>query len=220
MFHPRGMICRAEVLPLASEAPAFAVAERLAGAALVRLSSALWKDREWPDVLGVALRFTDLPLTERPGPTDQDLLLATIRRPWTMLLAPFSTHFHDFLANDYYAVSPFDVRELGRVEWRIRPECSSPPGARRGERLRSAVIAERASLVLEYAPYRPPWRFNDEAPFTPLARITLQEFADLDQEALRFDPFRAGRGIVPVGMIHALRRATYATSQFARPARQ
>ncbi|MEO8183439.1 MAG: hypothetical protein ABI895_31785 [Deltaproteobacteria bacterium] len=46
-----------------------------------------------------------------------------------------------------------------------------------------------------------------------------RHFLDLDQEALRFDPFRAGRGVTPVGFVHALRRATYLASQRARPAR-
>jgi hypothetical protein len=45
----------------------------------------------------------------------------------------------------------------------------------------------------------------------------LLHVLDLDQEALRFDPFRAGRGIVPVGFVQWVRRLTYASSQRLRP---
>jgi hypothetical protein len=40
---------------------------------------------------------------------------------------------------------------------------------------------------------------------------------ELDQEALRFDPFRDGRGITPVGFVHSMRKLTYLASQRARP---
>jgi hypothetical protein len=216
MFHPRGVLCRAEVRPATDDPLALRVAERLSGPALLRWSSAWWKGREWPDVLGCAIRFTSDPLVTSPRDSDQDLLFATIRRPWTMGFAPLSTRFHDFLANDYFAVSPFLVAELGRVEWSLRPEEPSPAGGDRNARLLGAIAAG-ATLVLEYSPYRPPARFWDRSSFRPLVTVTLVELCSLDQEALRFDPFLAGRGIVPVGFVHALRKATYAASQRLRP---
>jgi hypothetical protein len=53
----------------------------------------------------------------------------------------------------------------------------------------------------------------------PVARIVLLEPARLDQERLRFSPFRDGMGISPRGFVHGLRRATYLLSQIARPSR-
>src|SRR5688572_20992031 len=113
MFHPSGLLCAAVAEPLATAGRASEVAARLAGPVLVRWSSAWWKAGEWIDVLGCALRFSVEPLTAEPKPTDQDLLLATIQRPWTMPFAPFTTNDHDFFSNTYYGVSPFEVPPLG-----------------------------------------------------------------------------------------------------------
>lgn len=52
----------------------------------------------------------------------------------------------------------------------------------------------------------------------PVARIALLEPAHLDQERLRFSPFRDGKGISPRGFVHGLRRAPYLLSRIARPA--
>jgi len=216
-FHPRGVLCRAEIEAVTDDPALALVAAALQGPALVRFSAALWKRGEFIDVLGCALRFLREPLGTTPGAGDQDLLFATIRRPWTMALAPFATDVRDFLANRYYAVSPFQVAER-RVEWRLSPERPSPAGASRGQRLERAIESGSLALILEWAPYRPPWRAFDESAFRPLARVHRFELLDLDQERLRFDPFRAGRGITPVGFVHWLRRATYAASQRARPA--
>jgi hypothetical protein len=216
MFHPRGITCAARVMAEPARPELAGVAEALAGVALVRWSSALWKHGEHTDVLGCALRFTTPPLTIEPKPGDQDLLLATIQRPWTMPLSPFSTRTHDFLANVYFGVSPFEVAPLGRVEWRVAPLAPSPAGADRRERLGLAALS-RARLSLELAPYTGPWRRPDPARFARVAVIELTSELALDQEALRFDPFRSGRGLEPVGFVHALRRATYAASQRGRP---
>lgn len=214
MFHPRGTVLIAAVRPDASTLPAErALAQRLAGSAIVRLSSAWWKRREWPDVLGCAIRFTRQPVQSLHRSDDQDLLFATVRRPWTLPLSPLGTDHRDFLANDYYAVSPFEVEDLGLTEWRLRPLTTSPPAQSRLERLLAAVTQGAAGFELQYAPYRPPHRIADERPFRRIARIELIEPAALDQDALRFDPFHTGRGIVPVGIIHGLRRNTYAASR-------
>lgn len=217
MFHPRGVLCGARVQPAPARRELASVAEALGGVALVRWSSALWKGGEWTDVLGCALRFTSPPLSIEPQPGDQDLLLATIQRPWTMPLSPFTTRTHDFLANVYFGVSPFEVEGLGRVEWRLVPVAPSPAGEQRRERLARAM-AQGASLSLELAPYSGPWRRPSATRFARVAELLLTGELELDQEALRFDPFRSGRGLMPVGFVHALRRATYAASQRRRPA--
>lgn len=223
MFHPHGLLFEAEVDVVARDEPELAVARRLAGPALVRFSSAWWKRGDWPDVLGCAVRFSELPLRVAPHAGDQDLLFATIRRPWTLPFAPLATDVRDFLANEYYAVSPFEVAGLGRVEWRLRIEPGSetardPDAPNRASRLERSVARGRVLLSLEYAPYRPPQRFRDTRSFRPVVRIRVIRALELDQEALRYDPFRAGRGILPVGVVQWLRRLTYASSQRARPA--
>jgi hypothetical protein len=227
MFHPRGLLFAAEVEVVASDGVELSVARRLGGPALVRWSSAWWKRRDWPDVLGCALRFSELPLGVSPRAGDQDLLFATIRRPWTLPFAPFATDVTDFLRNDYYAVSPFEVQGLGRIEWRLCAEtpravsqaaAHGPEAPHRSGRLERAVAAGVATVLLEYSAYRPPHRISDTSSFRPLVRVRLLHPLGLDQESLRFDPFRAGRGIVPVGLVQWLRRLTYASSQHARPA--
>jgi hypothetical protein len=186
-------------------------------------------------VLGCAIRFSQDPLDIRPKPEDQDLLLATIQRPWSMPFAPVTTRQHDFLANHYYGVSPFEVPPLGRIEWRLVPENLDaerqlPKGPRRtgllpaaptrAERLAAALQQGAATLLLEWAPYSGPLRRPAAELFAPLVRLKLTAQLELDQEALRFHPFRAGRGIEPVGFVHAMRRATYLSSQALRPAHQ
>lgn len=216
MFHPRGVLYRADVEPAPGSPALEGLASTLAGPALIRWSSAWWKRGERTDVLGCAIRFGSDPLNAIPQPGDQDLLLATIRRPWSMAFAPWTTDCHDFLANHYYGVSPFRVGAR-RVEWRLAPEREAPPGPSRGERLERAVRAGHASLRLELADYSGPLFPPVGESFQSVVRLHLREHAELDQEALRFDPFRAGRGIMPVGFVHFMRKATYLASQRARP---
>lgn len=218
MFHPSGLLCAAEAEPIATEGAAGEVAARLAGPVLVRWSSAWWKTGEWIDVLGCALRFSEGPLGVEPQPGDQDLLLATIQRPWTMPFAPLTTRDDDFFANNYFGVSPFDVSPLGRIEWRLRPE--GAPLLNRGsreERLAYRIDGGTSSLFLEWCSYAGPLKRPLAGDFEPLVRVRISGFIELDQQRLRFDPFRDGRGIKPVGFVHNLRRAAYLTSQRARP---
>lgn len=216
MFHPRGVLCEAHVEP-AAEDPALArVATALAGTALLRWSSAWWKSSERHDVLGCAIRFGVSAGSLSPAADAQDLLLATIQRPWSMVGAPWTTEQHDFLSNLYFGVSPFLVSGA-KVEWRLRPEQPSPAGASRRERLARALASHGVTLRLELAAYRGPWRRPRDADFRGVVRILLERLRDDDPAMLRFDPFRTGRGIVPVGFVHGMRRMTYAASQRGRP---
>jgi hypothetical protein len=219
MFHPTGLLCSAEVEAQPAQPECAALARELAGPALVRFSSAWWKTGEWVDVLGCAIRFTRTPLGVEPHLNDQDLLLATIQRPWTMPLSPFSTYRHDFLGNAYYGVSPFEVAALGRIEWRLRAGGTQRRAARdtRAERLEHAIRAGSASLWLECAPYAGALRRAPSSSFRPVVRIELTALSDIDQRRLRFDPFRTGRGIEPTGFVHSMRRAAYHAGQALRP---
>lgn len=224
LLHPEGAVYRARVTTLAGEGPLGEVAARLEGDALARVSSALWRGRkERIDVLGFAVRFrSDAQVSAKPSPEDQDLLFATIRQVWTLPLAPLTTDTHSFLRNDYYAVSPFEVHELGRVRWRlVRPlggdrartedENENEGGDRWSELQR---VAERGEAVFQLEVRRA----GGLAVWEPVAAIHLMEKVDVDQDALRFSPFRAGRGIHPRGLVHAIRKGTYLASQAARPA--
>jgi hypothetical protein len=209
MFHPDGLVYAAKVEPRAKTPDLLGLAQRLGDSALVRLSSALWRDpHEWPDVLGAALRFGD-------GPERQELLLATIRFPWTMPFAPLATNYRSFLWNHYHAVSPFEVDGVGIVKFRLRsPRLGNGSLLSRAEHLQRAVTEGRAVYELQL-------RRLSEPPLSrhwePIARLTLDNPCELDQQRLRFSPFRDGAGIRPVGFVQALRVAAYAASQQARP---
>lgn len=206
MFHPRGMILRGDVRALPGEARE--LGERLSGWLLLRFSGAWWKEHEWPDVLGCALRFRRSgQVTAVPDADDQDLLLATIRSPWTTPLAPLSTRQHDFLDNDYFGVSPFDVTSAARVKFRLRPAKIPAAGSTRVAKLNDAL--ERGPVLLTLGVRSQ----KLGAIYVPCAEITLREQVALDDDALRFDPFRSGRGVRPVGLVHNARSATYAASR-------
>jgi hypothetical protein len=213
-FHPRGPIFHACISPHADAAPEMqSLAERLQGRALVRFSGALWKQAEnIPDVLGCALRLRrDSSESAEAAGDDQDLLFATIRRPWTMPLSPFTTHVRDYLANDYYAVSPFDAGLGDRVYLKLHPERAARDAlGTRAERLERMI--ERGEAVLRFDIGAGPF-----GPWRPLLVISLERRAEVDGEALRFSPFRAGRGVRPLGFVHALRIGAYGVSQRARP---
>jgi len=211
MFHPEGVTYLAEVAPNAASVELARAANRLAGTALARFSTALWRGgREWPDVLGVALRFDSAQSSE------QDLLLATVRFPWTTPFAPLATRVHTFTWNHYHAVSPFELDGVGPVKLRLRsPRIENRTAKTRAQHLSELAREGRAHFILEcrrlaLSVFARRWE--------PLAAVTLGEPVDVDQEALRFSPFRDGAGIHPRGFVHALRVAAYRASQEARPA--
>jgi hypothetical protein len=213
-FHPRGPVLHATVRPY-TDAPIElrGLAERLAGPALVRFSGALWKDAEGaPDVLGCAVRLRRHDQdTVEPSEDDQDLLFATIRRPWTLPVSPFTTAVRDYLDNDYYSVSPFDAGLARPVYLRLHSAHTSAPGWRfRNERLAYETQRGRAVLELDVGP-------GPSGPWAPLVTVSLDRLAKIDGEALRFRPFRTGRGVRPQGFVHALRVGAYSLSQRARP---
>lgn len=213
MFHPRGIALAARVEGTGS-GPLAELGRRLAGPALARFSGALFKaDVQRFEVLGLALRFSDAPVVEAtPRERDQDVLLATIVSPFSMPLSPFTTRSDDYLANHYWAVSPFEVGGPARVKLRVSPASPAPPrtAGTRDDKLVEALGAGRGVLVLEA---RRTLRIGWEA----VARVHLEAVSTIDQEALRFDPFRSGRAIVPAGLVHHIRRDVYPASQDARP---
>ncbi|MCC6556670.1 MAG: hypothetical protein IT372_27230 [Polyangiaceae bacterium] len=215
LFHPDGVVYRAEVRPIAAEGPLGDLGARLAGPALVRLSGGWWRWRagrgERPDALGVAIRFRDRDeVSAEASPGDQDLLFESFSRLILLPIAPLITNYRDFLANTYHAVLPFEVAGLGRARFRLVPAPVKASGEDRRERLERAVEGGAAILRLDVRPLR------RGARWTPIAEIALVERVALDQGALRFNPFRTGRGIVPSGLVQAIRAAAYAASQVGR----
>jgi hypothetical protein len=206
VFHPVGELFDATVEVGRPPDDFVPLAVALRGRALVRLSGALWRDGDphLPDVLGCAIRLQD---GER---ADQDLLFATVRRPWTTGLAPLTTHVDDYLANDYFTVSPFSLESMTRRFYlRLRPLRRSAHGVDRTERLLHAFDAGPIDIAID-ASYRPRHEWRE------IAILRLVGLASPDDPRLRFNPFKAGRGIVPRGVVHALRHGAYAASQQTR----
>lgn len=208
VFHPRGVLLRGVAVPAEGSSLHHEVGARLAGPVLARFSGAWWKTRDWPDVLGCALRFSD----PGSGRSEQDLLLATVRVPLTTLLAPLSTHVDDYLRNDYFGVAPFWVPPLGRVKLRLTPMRTPAADGSRNQRLASAAQRAPVRLQLEMR------AAHLGAPYHSVAVLELDEVEATDQEALHFDPFKTGRDVTPTGFVHGLRVASYAASRWARGA--
>ena len=204
-FHPNGVLVRGEAHTISGAA---AEGAWLAGPVFARFSSAWWKTREWPDVLGCALRFSHgASLKPEAEADDQDLLLATVRHPLTTLLAPLTTHIDDFLGNHYFGVSPFRFAGLGRVKLRLVPSRKAEHSGSRTERLlRALPIGLTLEARLD--------RFG--ARYQPLVAIELHEHMPVAMPQLHFDPFATGRGLVPVGFVHAMRLAVYEASRRGR----
>ncbi|MEQ1506186.1 MAG: hypothetical protein ABMB14_28395 [Myxococcota bacterium] len=222
LFHPVGVVHRASVAPIASATDGdHPVGRRLAGAAIVRFSGAIWRRDRSPDILGMAIRFkNDRPMTIEVADEDQDLALATMASVFLLPVALLTTRSHDYLANRYTGAGWFEVDGLGRVRLlvdairrppaRTRPSPGTPD---RDERLDRAVTDHEAVLRLSAI------RIDSSGRTAiPVATITLGPRWVVDQQALRFDPFRDGLGIRPVGLIQAIRRPVYAASQRARGA--
>jgi hypothetical protein len=209
LFHPDGVVYRAEVEPIASGGPLGRLAQRLAGTALVRLSGALW---EWPqgkrapDVLGVVVRFRSVEeVTPKSLPGDQDLMFVTAASLPGLVVAPFRTNVNDFLGNRYSTILPFTLAGIGKLYLRLVPTQRSPAGADRRERLALAVAQGTAVLQLEI-------QEEGGEQWLPIAAIELRARLDIEDDELTFDPGSSAMGLVPRGVLQGLRPPVYAAS--------
>lgn len=214
-FHPTGVVYSAMAwpAPALTSVASVEVAERLSGAALVRFSGGLFKQkgkRVRKDSLGLGVRFHGQPgpcRTNAPG--GQDLFLVSFQSFGVMAQDIKATDCNDYLANTYWAITPYEVEGLGRVSLRITASGGAGAvGAERDERLEDAVRAGAASLRLEMAP----WGTTD---YQPLAELRLGRRVELEDE-LRLTPRAAGGGLRPTGFLQGLRVAPYAASHLAR----
>ncbi len=205
-FHPRGLLFCGEVETL-PESPF-----PLPTHAMIRFSSAWWKHFEWPDVLGVSIRMSDRRVRSVvPYRNDQDLLFASFGHPWEMFLAPFFTEYKDFLANSYYAVSPFRSRNGELFDLMLEPSKGTRSQGDRSEKLFGEVMSGKVVLRLLM-------KEKNKNAWTMVGKIRLLDELHLDQEALRFHPFQSSGEFRPAGFLHYLRFGTYHLSQWARPA--
>ncbi|HYO71519.1 MAG TPA: hypothetical protein VEU33_36110 [Archangium sp.] len=217
-FHPTGVVYTARAYP----APGLAcvtgveVAERLSGCALVRFSGGIFKQQGnavRTDSLGLGIRFHGQP---EPCSTNarggQDLFLVSFHSFGAMAHDIKATNPNDYLANTYWAITPYEVKGFGRVSLRITASGAGAPGSSRAGRLEDAVHAGAASLRLEMAP----WGTND---YQPLADVRLDSRVELEDE-LRLTPYAAGCGLRPTGFLQGLRVFPYAASHLARRLRQ
>jgi hypothetical protein len=138
------------------------------------------------------------------------MLFATIKRTLTLPLTPLWTNVHDFMANDYQAVLPFAVEDIGRAKFRLVPMRLPAEPGKRAEKLEARIDAGTAIFRLEMK------QLKLRAKWKEIASVELREPTIVDQQALAFNPFRSGRGIVPVGPTQMIRAAIYPASVLGR----
>lgn len=202
MFHPRGILVSGTVKNLNPEIIEFHPN------VMVRFTSALWKNKVWPDVLGMTLRFSkEKEFRINPYEGDQDLLFASFAHPWQTPLGPLLTDFRDFFHNKFYAVSPFSLKNR-KVIFRIT---LNPRFEGRRSEIVQKNIEAHAGIKL--------WMKEGKSEWKPIADITFREELHLNQEFLKFNPFLDGLGIEPIGFIHHLRIGAYNFSQAGRSLR-
>lgn len=210
VLHPTGTVCAAELVAAAEEPALAELARRLAGAVVVRMSGALWRDVDAPELLGAALRLRGERALE-PGvdARDQDLLFATMRTPWALPLAMWTTDHHDYLRNVYYTVGYLDAGALGPVELRLVPLPTAAMTGPRGERLEEAMVAGQARMRLEL-------RRAGERQWQIVGELRLRGRLEIDEPALCYSPYHTGQDLQPRGLLHAMRGPTYRAGQAAR----
>jgi hypothetical protein len=210
VLHPDGVVCAAEVVATTDDPALVDLARRLAGGALVRLSGALWREVDAPELLGCALRLRgDRPLTVEVAPQDQDLLFATMRTPWSLPLAMLTTERHDYLHNVYYTVGCLDAERLGPVELRLVPLPQAAIDGSRDERLAAAMSAGHARMRLELCR-------RGRGSWHTLCELRLRERLELVDPELCFSPYQTGQDLRPRGLLHAMRGPTYRAGQAQR----
>jgi hypothetical protein len=198
-FHPRGTVCRAELVALDPE-----IGARIAGLARVRLSGSTGDENSAVQtVLGMAIKLAN----------GQDLPLATFEAFAKLGAATKNTNVADYLANEFASVSPWRVRGLGIVWLRAVP--ATPAHAVTGtrvERLAARIAGGQATLVIEA---------RDAAGPTATVRARLAELqlverlAD-DDPRFHISMFHTAAGFVPTGARNGIRAIVYPVSQLAR----
>lgn len=204
MFHPKGIIIKSQVENLRPDLIKFHPH------VMVRFTSAMWKYKVWPDVLGLTCRFSSSDNFDYlPKPQDQDLLFVSFAHPWQTPVGPFLTKYWDFFKNTYYAVSPFQYKN---DLWILKITLMNHT---RNESNRSEIIRINVQKNKEITL----WMKKGKEEWFEVSRISLKEELSLDQEKLYFNPFLNGLNICPRGFVHHLRIGAYRFSQRGRALR-
>jgi hypothetical protein len=233
-FHPDGFYFEGKVTSLDPKGPLAKLASRLVGSAVVRPSLGAHKtgtpDGKF-DVPGFTIRLTTTgaAIGPNPNPGDQNFtFLAGLESLANLATAPFTENQFDYLApgNTYYPAisyriapnSATDSEPTQDISLRVVPEAFTPSdatlvkptnGDQRDAKLKLAVQEHKAALRIEGQIKGGNW--------TPLVRITMDEPLAMDNEAFHYYPDLAGRGLIPQGVVNALRAELYPASQAARP---
>ncbi len=234
-FHPDGLYFEGKVTSLSPPSPVLAnLAQRLVGSAVVRPSLGVHKagtpDGKL-DIPGFTIRLTTTGAAIGPEPLPGDenfTFLADLKSLGDIVVAPFVTDQFDYLdpGNTYYPAVPYriaptsesDQEPTQNVSLRVVPEPFTPTdpalahpknGDQRDQKLELAVQEKKAALRIEAQIGGGAW--------TPLVRISMDQSIPMDNEAFRYYPDLAGRGLIPQGAVNAIRAEVYPDSQAARP---
>ncbi|HEX4901860.1 MAG TPA: hypothetical protein VFV42_03560 [Acidimicrobiales bacterium] len=201
VFHPDGVARHATLQVSGARHGAPLLDEAGSHDAIVRLSRGAGLPESLPDFLGLALRVTD---AHGPGAHQDVLLVSSGSRPGLRhALLPVRSFAHE----RYSSVVPYRVGDRTVLFGARRLDDDAPDDADVSD-LRAHDDAMR--FALEIAELRGPWE--------PVGVLELgPALPEPEGRALRFDPSNTGGGIEPVGVVQAVRRLAYRSSQAARP---
>jgi hypothetical protein len=200
VVHPHGVVFDARlVIDGVTAAPQNArlLAQPAEHAALVRFSRSLGVPRPLPDLLGMSIRVPD---AYGPGQV-QDFLLVTSAD------IPIVHHFFlpaaDAQARPYTSSLPFRAAEspLFIVGALPRTDSPRPAGADELDRIRAAACTGRLRFDLAVAPVM--------GRFARVGELRIGAPLPASYDALRFEPWKGGGGLEPVGVLNGVRRYAY-----------
>ena len=203
--HPHGAVYEAQlVVPSHHDALAHTELFGTPGRrrAMVRFSRSLGLPRPLPDLLGMSVRVLDAYGPDR----DQDFLMVT------SVDAPVLHHLFvpagDVQQRPYSSSLPYRVGDKSFLVGALpRPESPRVGGGHELERLAAAAATGR--LVFDLAVAEVWGRFR------PVAELRVGDQLPPETDALRFNPWNAGGGLEPTGLLNRLRDYAYPLSQRA-----
>jgi hypothetical protein len=201
VFHPDGVAFDAVLQVSGAHHGAPLLDEAGTHEAIVRLSRGAGLPESLPDFLGLALR---VPHAHGRGAHQDLLLVSSLGRPGLRhALLPVRSFAHA----RYSSLVPYRIGGRTMLFGARRLDDDALDTAQVSD-LRTGLSPMR--FALEVAELRGPW--------APVGVVQLSaRMSDHESAALRFDPSNSGGGIEPVGVVQAVRRLAYRSSQAARP---
>lgn len=203
--HPHGVVYAGRLLVTgAPDAPGGAalLSEPGEHEAIVRFSRSVGVPRPLPDLLGMSIRLPDVHGRDR----HQDFLLVT------SIDLPVAHHVFapatDTQQRPYTSSLPYrSGDELYLVGALPDPSSPRPSGDDEFERLDRAAATGRLRFRFAVAPMM--------GRFRQIGELWISERLPDDLDALRFNPFNTGGGLVPAGSLNLARDRAYRLSQAA-----